>query len=227
MAFIIDGTTGIATVDGSVSAPSQRGQDTNSGISYASDTIRFSTNGVERLAISNSGLSGDGSGLTGVSGKFIQIKSDVKPDTASFQVGGGSTALLSSYGLYVQITPTSATNRILVFGQVCIHRENDGLMAVQITKDGSGLSGAIGDTSGNRQRVTSGGFADTSTVLETVPFSAVVAAGSTSQQEYSIKIMHDSGSERTMYVNRGREDTPDNQYRYRGISAMTVMEIEP
>ena len=67
MAFILDGTTGIATVNGSVSAPSQRGQDTNSGISYAADTIKFSTNGVERLAISNSGLSGDGSGLTGIS----------------------------------------------------------------------------------------------------------------------------------------------------------------
>ena len=67
MAFILDGTTGIATVDGSVSAPSQRGQDTNSGISYAADTIKFSTNGVERLAISNSGLSGDGSGLSGIS----------------------------------------------------------------------------------------------------------------------------------------------------------------
>ena len=68
MAFIIDGTTGIATVDGTVSAPSQRGQDNNSGISYASDTIRFSTNGVERFAISNTGLSGDGSGLSGIGG---------------------------------------------------------------------------------------------------------------------------------------------------------------
>jgi len=66
MAFIIDGTTGIATVDGSVSAPSQRGQDSNSGISYAADTIKFSTNGVERLSITNSGLSGDGSGLSGI-----------------------------------------------------------------------------------------------------------------------------------------------------------------
>lgn len=66
MAFVINGTTGIATVDGSVSAPSQRGQDTNSGISYAADTIKFSTNGVERFAITNSGISGDGSGLTGL-----------------------------------------------------------------------------------------------------------------------------------------------------------------
>ena len=58
MAFVIDGTTGIATVDGSVSAPSQRGQDSNSGISYAADTIKFSTGGVERMAITNSGVTG-------------------------------------------------------------------------------------------------------------------------------------------------------------------------
>ena len=64
MAFIIDGTTGISTVDGSVSAPSQRGQDSNSGISYAADTIKFSTNGVERIAITNSGVSGISTGIT-------------------------------------------------------------------------------------------------------------------------------------------------------------------
>ena len=64
MAFIIDGSTGIATVDGSVSAPSQRGQDLNSGISYAADTIKFSTNGVERMAITNSGVSGITAGIT-------------------------------------------------------------------------------------------------------------------------------------------------------------------
>ena len=64
MAFIIDGSTGIATVDGSVSAPSQRGQDTNSGISYASDTIKFSTGGVERMSITNSAITGISAGIT-------------------------------------------------------------------------------------------------------------------------------------------------------------------
>jgi hypothetical protein len=64
MAFIIDGSTGIATVDGSVSAPSQRGQDSNTGISYAADTIKFSTNGVERMAITNSGITGISAGIT-------------------------------------------------------------------------------------------------------------------------------------------------------------------
>ena len=77
MAFIIDGSTGIATVDGSVSAPSQRGQDSNTGISYAADTIKFSTNGVERMSITNSGVTGAGGG------KVVQVKSVSKLDTFS------------------------------------------------------------------------------------------------------------------------------------------------
>ena len=88
MAFIIDGSTGIATVDGSVSAPSQRGQDSNSGISYAADTIKFSTNGVERLSITNSGLSGDGSGLSGIAAGITEA--DCWRMTANLQ--GTSTA---------------------------------------------------------------------------------------------------------------------------------------
>ena len=96
-----------------------------------------------------------------------------------------------------------------------------------ITKDGSLLTGAIGDADGNRKRITSGGFNDGSTVIETIPFSAVVTAGSTSQQQFTVGIMHDSGSAKTMYINRGSEDTPDNQYRYRGASMIQVMEFEP
>ena len=121
MAFILDGTTGIATVDGSVSAPSQRGQDNNTGISYAADTIKFSTNGVERLAISNSGLSGDGSGLTGVSaGKILKVHSvtsttgqditsssyvDITNLTLTFQPAATSkclvVAVVSGYGEFI------------------------------------------------------------------------------------------------------------------------------
>tara|TARA_R100000734_G_scaffold3097_3_gene2908 strand:- start:32 stop:706 length:675 start_codon:yes stop_codon:yes gene_type:complete len=88
MAFIIDGTTGIATVDGSVSAPSQRGQDSNSGISYAADTIKFSTNGVERMAITNSGITGITAGITHA--RIYRI-------TSTFSLTSGSATLTSNW----------------------------------------------------------------------------------------------------------------------------------
>jgi hypothetical protein len=61
MALNINGTTGISGVDGSVSAPALTGTDSNTGITFPSaDTIKFSTGGVERISITNSGISGTG-----------------------------------------------------------------------------------------------------------------------------------------------------------------------
>lgn len=64
MAITISGTTGVAGVDGSASAPASAGTDSNSGIYYGADTIKFSTGGTERMAISNSGITGISSGLS-------------------------------------------------------------------------------------------------------------------------------------------------------------------
>ncbi len=72
MALNINGTTGISGVDGSVSAPAFTGTDSNTGITFpAADTIKFSTNGVERMVINNSGVSGTGIISTG--GKVLQM----------------------------------------------------------------------------------------------------------------------------------------------------------
>ena len=65
MALNINGTTGISGVDGSVSAPALTGTDSNTGITFPSaDTIKFSTGGVERMSITNCGVSGITTGIT-------------------------------------------------------------------------------------------------------------------------------------------------------------------
>ena len=65
MALNINGTTGISGVDGSVSAPALTGTDSNTGITFPSaDTIKFSTGGVERMSITNSGFGGIIQGTT-------------------------------------------------------------------------------------------------------------------------------------------------------------------
>jgi len=65
MSLELSGTTGVKGVAGSVSAPSIVGDDTNTGISFPSaDTIKFSTGGVERMSITNSGVSGITAGIT-------------------------------------------------------------------------------------------------------------------------------------------------------------------
>ena len=60
MAITISGTTGVAGVDGSASAPSVVGTDSNSGVYFGADVIKFSTGGTERMSITNSGVAGAG-----------------------------------------------------------------------------------------------------------------------------------------------------------------------
>ena len=71
MSLELSGTTpAIKGVAGSVSAPAITGDDADTGISFPSaNTIKFSTGGVERISITNSGISGTGILTTG--GKIL------------------------------------------------------------------------------------------------------------------------------------------------------------
>lgn len=61
MAITINGTTGIAGVDGSASTPAVQGTDTNTGIFYpAADTIAFAEGGAEVARFDSSGRLGVG-----------------------------------------------------------------------------------------------------------------------------------------------------------------------
>jgi hypothetical protein len=101
MALTINGTTGIALPDGSVASPSNRGQDANSGVSYGADSIKFSTGGVERMSISNSGVAGGGKILQVVEARL----------TSDFSHTSTSN---TDVGLSVSITPSSTSSKILV-----------------------------------------------------------------------------------------------------------------
>jgi hypothetical protein len=61
MSITINGTTGIAGVDGSASTPSVQGADTNTGMFFpAADTIAFAEGGAEVMRIDSSGNVGIG-----------------------------------------------------------------------------------------------------------------------------------------------------------------------
>ena len=56
MTVTINGTTGIAGVDGSAATPAVQGNDTNTGVFYpAANIVAISTGGTERMRINASG----------------------------------------------------------------------------------------------------------------------------------------------------------------------------
>ena len=55
MAITINGTTGVAGVDGSASTPAVQGSDTNTGVSFGSDTVNINTGGATRATVDSAG----------------------------------------------------------------------------------------------------------------------------------------------------------------------------
>ena len=55
MALNLNGTTGISGVDGSASAPALQGTDSNTGITFASDTVNINTGGIARAKVASNG----------------------------------------------------------------------------------------------------------------------------------------------------------------------------
>ena len=135
MSLELSGTTGVKGVAGSVSAPSIVGDDTNTGISFPSaDTIKFSTGGVERMQITNSGVSGT---LIGA-GKVLQ---KVHQQSTTSQTTSGATKLDV---LTLSITPASSSNQILLLAQLSAYMIPSNSVAssgVYIYRGGSAGSG--------------------------------------------------------------------------------------
>ena len=177
MALNINGTTGISGVDGSVSAPAVTGTDSNTGITFPSaDTIKFSTGGVERMSITNSGVSGTGIGA----GKILQVQSFTKTDTTSFDLSSVYFSTSTQTGIQVSITPSSSSNKILLFGMINVDVAGEQYnIGVVFDKGGSIISAATGDAAGNRKRVTALRDASrTSQYSETINLHYLDTAGS-------------------------------------------------
>ena len=60
MALNINGTTGISGVDGSASAPALQGSDSNTGVSFGTDTVNINTGGSTKVTVDSSGNLGVG-----------------------------------------------------------------------------------------------------------------------------------------------------------------------
>jgi len=89
MPLTLNGTTGIAGVDGSAGTPAARGSDTNTGIVYGTDTVQIATGGTAAVTVDSSQNVGVGTATP--QGKFAVSNSGA--EGVEFLVGSGSGTL--------------------------------------------------------------------------------------------------------------------------------------
>jgi len=152
MSLELSGTTGVKGVAGSVAAPSIVGDDTNTGISFpAADTIKFSTGGVERMSITNSGVSGITTGITMADQWTITNSSNFTGSATIFQsnwarnpnstYGKIGTGMTESSGLFT----FPSTGIYLIIGSFSFYSISSSLRYVGLRMQTStdGMSSAI------------------------------------------------------------------------------------
>jgi hypothetical protein len=175
MTITINGTTGIAGVDGSAGTPSYQGSDTNTGIFFpAADTIAFGEGGAEAMRIDSDGDVGIGTTSPTtkleVNGNVLKIydqstananlviRNTTTGNALGFtlqQDGVNSLFYNSSNGYMAFATNATERARILSTGQVLIDRTTNtasGKLEVYGDSDGSFnplsvIQGAAGSTS--------------------------------------------------------------------------------
>jgi hypothetical protein len=204
----------------------------NTGIPvFASSTERdaaFGGTGEKTLAEgqyafledTNETLVYDGTGWVSTGGKILQVLSTVKTDTFSASASAGT--LVAVTGLSVTITPSSASNKVLVFGELSGAYGVSRRQGVVVTRGGSAITAATGDAASSRQRVTSVNDNDATYTQSHASFMYLDSPASTSALTYGISLM--GIDSRTHYVNRSQDDTDANSIM-RSVSTITVMEV--
>lgn len=162
----------------------------------------------------------DGSVWSAVaSGGIMQVKSTIKTDTFSM-----STATYTDVtGLSVAITPTSASNKILVIASLSSGNSTLRFFYARLMRDSTAI--AVGDTAGNRVPVTVQAYNALAGQMQSSSLSVLDSPATTSAVTYKIQIRA-ADSNDAMYVNRSDSDTNDVNHA-RAVSTITVFEVTP
>ena len=149
-------------------------------------------------------------------GKILQVFSDTKTDTQSFQ----SQSFQTISGLSVSITPSSSSNKVLVHYSVSVSCNNYGMFNLRR----AGTEILRGDADGNRTRCTFESGVMNQYEMQICSGTFLDSPGSTSPLTYDIQCATPDSSSSELFINRYKTDN-NSSYVGRATSTITVMEV--
>lgn len=150
-------------------------------------------------------------------GSILQVVSTTKTDTF---VGSANQTWTDITGLSLAITPISATSKLLVLFEVNASCTNNA--SLRLLRNSTPI---VGTASSNRiPTSTSDLYVSANASGKTGSMSYLDSPATTSEVTYKIQYWAYSGGSYPVYVNMVRDDS-DNNYSFRSISSITIMEV--
>jgi hypothetical protein len=154
-------------------------------------------------------------------GSVLQVVQTVKSDTFTTT----SSSYIDITGLSVTITPTSASNKILVIYNTTVGAQSGQYsVGLQLVRNSTAIY--LGDTAGSRTRSSSWAWSESSQYAM-IPTNGTFldSPATTSATTYKLQMINPYGSGGAVtYLNRNQVDG-DNAVAGRTPSSITVMEI--
>jgi hypothetical protein len=154
----------------------------------------------------------------------LQVVQTVKTDTTSF-VSTNTNTFVDISGMSVSITPTSASNKILVFYTANVSQSTGATIHLRLIRGSTSIF--QGDASGNRFGSTQIWRPNAAQyTLDIAPLTSTYldSPATTSTTTYKLQATLGSTYAGTLYLNRSRDDT-DANYSGRTASSIIVMEV--
>ena len=162
-------------------------------------------------------------------GKILNVTSRLINQAASASRSSGGTwtpVIPDSANDYfgIVVSPLSATSKILFTGFVMAACADAGQVMMELMKDDSPITDANGKEGSNKRLCHSGGITSAGAGCISLPINFLMTPGSTTPFEFHIRLSHESGSTRTININRSGSDSDNVQFgRY--CSVFTAMEF--
>jgi len=151
-------------------------------------------------------------------GSVLQVVQTVKTDTYSAAPGASWVDIT---GLSVSITPSSASNKVMIF--LSVHGSTGNLSYVRLLRDSTAVG--VGETSGSRISCTVGNFSHNGDGNRSFEWGTnfLDSPATTSSVTYKLQLLCETSN--TFYLNRSANDQ-NNTVGFRPISQITAMEIK-